>query len=138
MARFFSRVAYKGTAEWKEEIVYLDPEATEPLRAIFLENLHEALLEEARGCQDRDIQAVGLTAGASAPADLIVLNHYQKTPLTTDTWLNHLLFDFHPWDIDAVYVGGRRVYLSGDAPPVEPRLLQETAARIWKNMGLKS
>ena len=29
----FSRVAYKGTAEWKEEIVYLDPEATEPLEA---------------------------------------------------------------------------------------------------------
>lgn len=26
LALFFSRVAYKGTAEWKEEIVYLDPE----------------------------------------------------------------------------------------------------------------
>ncbi|MBC8472909.1 MAG: DUF1553 domain-containing protein [Planctomycetes bacterium] len=35
MEAFFSRVAYKGTAEWKEEIVYLDPEATEPLRAVF-------------------------------------------------------------------------------------------------------
>jgi hypothetical protein len=32
---FFSRVAYKGTAEWKEEIVYLDPAATEPLNATF-------------------------------------------------------------------------------------------------------
>jgi cytosine/adenosine deaminase-related metal-dependent hydrolase len=73
-----------------------------------------------------------------APADFILLDKFQKTPLNTGNWLGHLLFDFHPWDIDAVYVGGRRVYLSGDAPPVEPRLLQETAARIWKNMGLKS
>jgi hypothetical protein len=28
---FFSRVAFKGTAEWKEEIVYLDPESTAPM-----------------------------------------------------------------------------------------------------------
>ncbi|MEA3225163.1 MAG: DUF1553 domain-containing protein, partial [Planctomycetota bacterium] len=35
MEAFFSRVAYKGTAEWKEEIVYLDPAATEPLKAVF-------------------------------------------------------------------------------------------------------
>jgi len=32
---FFSRVAYKRTAEWKEEIVYLDPAPTEPLDAVF-------------------------------------------------------------------------------------------------------
>ena len=35
MEAFFSRVAYKGTAEWKEEIVYLDPAATDPLEAVF-------------------------------------------------------------------------------------------------------
>ncbi len=35
MEAFFSRVAYKGTAEWKEEIVYLDPAATDPLNAVF-------------------------------------------------------------------------------------------------------
>ena len=35
METFFSRVAYKGTAEWKEEIVHLDPTATEPLKAVF-------------------------------------------------------------------------------------------------------
>jgi hypothetical protein len=34
MEAFFSRVAYKSTAEWKEEIVYLDPAATEPLTAV--------------------------------------------------------------------------------------------------------
>jgi len=35
MEVFFSRVAYKGTAEWKEEIVYLNPEAVEPLKTVF-------------------------------------------------------------------------------------------------------
>ena len=35
MEAFFSRVGYKGTAEWKEEIVYLDPAATEPVKAVF-------------------------------------------------------------------------------------------------------
>ena len=35
MEVFFSKVAYKGTAEWKEEIVYLDPTAMEPLKAVF-------------------------------------------------------------------------------------------------------
>ncbi|TKJ33225.1 MAG: hypothetical protein CEE38_21470 [Planctomycetes bacterium B3_Pla] len=35
MEAFFSRVAYKNTAEWKEEIVYLDPAATGPLKAVF-------------------------------------------------------------------------------------------------------
>jgi len=35
MEAFFSRVAYKLTAEWKEEIVYLDPAQTGPLQAVF-------------------------------------------------------------------------------------------------------
>jgi len=35
MEAFFSRVGYKLTAEWKEEIVYLDPAQTEPLEAVF-------------------------------------------------------------------------------------------------------
>jgi len=35
MAAFFSRVAYKPTAEWKEEIVYLDPAPAGPLEAVF-------------------------------------------------------------------------------------------------------
>jgi len=34
MEIFFSRVAYKKTAEWKEEIVYLDPSKTEPINAV--------------------------------------------------------------------------------------------------------
>jgi hypothetical protein len=39
MEAFFSRVAYKQTAEWKEEIVYLDPAQTEPLEAVFPDGL---------------------------------------------------------------------------------------------------
>lgn len=35
MEAFFSRIAFKGTAEWKEEIVYVDPAATKPLEAFF-------------------------------------------------------------------------------------------------------
>lgn len=35
MAAFFSRVAYKQTGEWKEEIVHLSPTATQPLTATF-------------------------------------------------------------------------------------------------------
>jgi len=35
LAAFFSRVAYKKTAEWKEEIVCLDPAPAEPLTATF-------------------------------------------------------------------------------------------------------
>ncbi len=34
LAVFFSRIAYKGTAEWKEEIVCLDPTPVEPLDAV--------------------------------------------------------------------------------------------------------
>ena len=35
MAAFFSRVAYKKTAEWKEEIVYPDPAPAGPVEAVF-------------------------------------------------------------------------------------------------------
>ena len=35
MAAFFKRVAYKKTDEWKEEIVYCDPNAADTLEAVF-------------------------------------------------------------------------------------------------------
>lgn len=35
MSAFFSTIAYKKTDEWKEEIVYLNPEANKPIKAIF-------------------------------------------------------------------------------------------------------
>jgi hypothetical protein len=35
MAAFFGRVAYKKTAEWKEEIVFLDPAPADELEAVF-------------------------------------------------------------------------------------------------------
>lgn len=70
-----------------------------------------------------------------APADFIILDNFQKTPLTAGTWMSHLLYDFHPWDIGSVWVGGRRVYNNGDAPPVPPKQLQETAMRLWRTLG---
>ena len=50
MAAFFSRVAFKGTAEWKEEIVYLDPSPTEPLDAVLPDGsrVHIPLGEDPR------------------------------------------------------------------------------------------
>ncbi len=39
METFFSRVAYKGTAEWKEEIVYLDPAPAETVEAMLPEGI---------------------------------------------------------------------------------------------------
>lgn len=35
LANIFSRVAYKKTDEWKEEIVYLDPKPVDPLKVIY-------------------------------------------------------------------------------------------------------
>lgn len=35
MAAFFSRVAYKKTAEWKEEIVFMNPAPAGPVEAVF-------------------------------------------------------------------------------------------------------
>ncbi len=35
MAAFFSKVGYKSTKEWKEEIVYLNPAATGSVKAVF-------------------------------------------------------------------------------------------------------
>jgi hypothetical protein len=35
MAAFFSRVAYKKTDEWKEEIVYPDPKSVGPMKVVF-------------------------------------------------------------------------------------------------------
>jgi cytosine/adenosine deaminase-related metal-dependent hydrolase len=69
-----------------------------------------------------------------APADFIVLDTFQKTPLTADTWLSHLLYNFHPWDIDSVYVGGHRVYRTGDAAPLDPVHCQQIAEQIWSTM----
>ncbi|MFT5315188.1 MAG: cytosine/adenosine deaminase-related metal-dependent hydrolase [Candidatus Krumholzibacteriia bacterium] len=69
-----------------------------------------------------------------APADFIVMNKFFKTPMTTENWVGHLLFDFHPWDISTVYVGGKSVFHHGDNPPVSEQELQQTAAQVWKKM----
>jgi cytosine/adenosine deaminase-related metal-dependent hydrolase len=71
---------------------------------------------------------------SGAPADFVILNTFQKTPLESETWLSHLLYNFHPWDIDSVYVAGRCVYKMGDPAPLDSKLCREAARRIWASM----
>lgn len=59
MEAFFSRIAYKNTAEWKEEIVYLNPAATEPLEAV-LPNGYEVNIPPTK--DPREVFAKWLTA----------------------------------------------------------------------------
>ena len=40
MSAFFSKIAYKGTAEWKEEVIYLDPGKIGSLDAVFPDGSH--------------------------------------------------------------------------------------------------
>ena len=46
MEAFFSRVAYKGTAEWKEEIVYLDPAPVDTRKAVLPDGTTAWILTE--------------------------------------------------------------------------------------------
>jgi hypothetical protein len=59
MAVFFSRVAYKSTEEWKEEIVFPDPAQTGPLRVVFPDGTKATLPERH---DPRDAFASWLTA----------------------------------------------------------------------------
>jgi hypothetical protein len=52
LAAFFSRVAFKRTTEWKEEIVFSNPEASGPVRAVFPDG------EEVEIAPDQDPRAV--------------------------------------------------------------------------------
>ncbi len=52
LAKFFSRVAFKGTAEWKEEIVYLDPRPVAEFKAVLPDG------EEVSVGPDEDPRAV--------------------------------------------------------------------------------
>lgn len=47
MSAFFSKVAYKKTDEWKEEIVYVNPEAREPVKAVFPDGSAASVLPDA-------------------------------------------------------------------------------------------
>jgi hypothetical protein len=49
MAAFFSKVAYKKTDEWKEEIVYVNPEATKPLQAVLPDGSTAAIPADTDG-----------------------------------------------------------------------------------------
>ena len=58
MAAFFSRIEYKGTSEWKEEIVQLDPAKTDPMKAVFPDG---SAIEVAAGVDPRETFAIWLT-----------------------------------------------------------------------------
>jgi len=47
MTAFFSRVAYKKTDEWKEEIVYVKPEPVTPLQAVLPDGTGVTISEES-------------------------------------------------------------------------------------------
>jgi len=49
MALFFSRVAYKKTLEWKEEIVYFNPEPGKTIRTSFLDGRSVEILPQQDG-----------------------------------------------------------------------------------------
>ena len=59
MAAFFSQVAYKGTAEWKEEIVYLNPVPVDSLKAVFPDGTAAKIKS---GQDPREVFAEWLTA----------------------------------------------------------------------------
>jgi hypothetical protein len=59
MEAFFSRVAYKQTAEWKEEIVCLNPAPGEPLQAVFPDGVQ---VQIQPGQDPRDVFADWLIA----------------------------------------------------------------------------
>ncbi len=59
MEAFFSRVAYKNTAEWKEEIVYLNSAKTEPLNAVLPNGV---AVQIQPGKEPREVFADWLTA----------------------------------------------------------------------------
>jgi len=69
-----------------------------------------------------------------APADFLICDAHQKTPLTADNWLGMMLFGFHPWDIAEVYVGGACKYRRGDPAPYDGQASRDAAQRIWDGM----
>jgi cytosine/adenosine deaminase-related metal-dependent hydrolase len=69
-----------------------------------------------------------------APADFLICNEDQKTPLHSDNWLGMLLFAFHPWDILEVWCGGNKTYRRGDKAPFDGKLCRDAAQRIWDGM----
>jgi len=71
---------------------------------------------------------------AGAPADFLICDAHQKTPLTADNWLGMMLFGFHPWDIAEVYVGGMCKYRRGDPAPYDGQASRDAAQRIWDGM----
>ncbi|NUP98363.1 MAG: DUF1553 domain-containing protein [Armatimonadetes bacterium] len=113
LAAFFSRLATKSTAEWKEEIVYLNPEPTEPLAVVFPDGAKAVI---PAGTDPRQSFAAWLIS--------------PKNPWFARNVVNRL------WS----WLMGRGIIheaddIRPDNPPVNPRLLacleQELIAANW-------
>ncbi len=118
MTAFFSRVAFKPTREWKEEIVYCDPSATEPIEATFPDGSTVTIQP------DEDPRVVF--------ADWLIRpdNEWFTRNIANRVW-SWLLgrgIIHEPDDIRADFV-------SGENPPVHPELLKylqdELVAADW-------
>jgi len=101
MAAFFSRVAYKKTDEWKEEIVCLDPKPAEPVEAVFPDGVEVRILP---GEDPRQVFADWLIAGDNSWFARNIVNRIWS-------WLLGRGIIHEPDDIRP------------DNPPVNPELL---------------
>jgi hypothetical protein len=111
MAAFFSRVSFKKTGEWKEEIVYLDPTATQTLRAMFPDG---QAVQIPTGQDPREVFADWLTAGD---------NPWFTTNLANRSW---------------AWLMGRGIIhepddIRPDNPPSNPELLAYLEQELVKN-----
>ncbi len=107
-AAFFSRIAYKGTAEWKEEVVYLDPAPAGPLDAMFPDG---TTVRISAGEDPREVFADWLIADGNPWFARSVVNHIWA-------WLMGRGIIHEPDDIRP------------DNPPVNPELLAYLAKEL--------
>lgn len=101
-AAFFSRVAYKYTAEWKEEIVYLDPTPCEAMTVVLPDGV---AMEVAPEWDPREVFAVWLLSPDNAWFARNIVNRIWS-------WLMGRGIIHEPDDIRP------------DNPPVHPELLR--------------
>jgi putative selenium metabolism protein SsnA len=71
-----------------------------------------------------------------AAADLVVLDYYPPTPLTTENVLGHLLYGISNAPVDALYVNGRAIVENRQCCTVDERAIAEKAAlraqSLWR------